>query len=636
MRPGTVRCLPAAALACLLALLSCGPLAETGGPIAEGPSTETGNPALAGMVRDTSGLPAGGSLVLLYRLPPGSPDSAAFRAPSRVDSMRTGADGGFRFDSLAPGEYALEASRLEGGAGALRSLFSFRPGVEVPPGNRAFLRRDTLVLRPPARVSGFARRDANPRPAGVVKDEDILVRIAGTERAAYTDTSGRYVLENVPEGVYRMSFAAADGHYLPGLLDSVAVAPGASVEPRPVTLAWSAFVAPPSPAGLAVTADSAAGLVHLRWSPVSIPRLFGYEVVRFDSAAGLADTFSTGDTAYVDTVGGLPPGRLLGYAVHAVDILGNRSPAPASRRMVAVPVPPDTSAGGAIPVVVLDGAAPAKALVRLYSIPSSPGPVDSLPRRVRLLDSARTGADGRTSFFRLPAGLYSLEAVGADGDMAFRVGAGASPEGDAAPDTLRLAPTGSLTGMALRRQLWCSAPSKGNENIEVSLAGTPYLTSTFMDVQGRYTLPGVPAGAYRAVAQALPRGCFLPDTVDVRIRAGQAEVAPDFDSRYNPGYVPPVAGLAVASQSRGRVELRWDALPSAYGALEGYEVVRRDSTLGVLKSSGVVRAASYTDDVSEVPSGTRLNYAVRVVDTSGRTGPFGGDLEGRPVYWTVP
>lgn len=615
------------------ALLSC-----MDNRVADGPSSEAGNPTLTGMVRETSGAPAPNSRVRLFRLPDGASDSADLRPPVPVDSFTTRSDGSFEFDSLPSGAYSLE------GTDAGRARFALVPRAEIPAGSSAFLRRDTLVLKAPGRIAGTARRDGNPKPAGVTANENILVRVAGTERVVYTDTSGRYLLEKVPEGVFTVSFVAADGHYLPRRLDSVAVATGATVDLPAVILSWSPQVLPPSPAGLAVAYDSAAGAMRLKWNAVEVANFSHYLVQRADSAdTAFNAAYRTADTTWADTVKAIPAGHVLKYSVVAVNALGNASAATADPRSVPVPAPRDTTkpAGNGIPALVLSGSAPAKALVRLFSIPSGPGPVDSLPLRVRLVDSAWTGADGRVLFADRPAGLYTLEAVGAAGTAgAGTAGAGAKavrvgvlPAKDAAPDTLRLAATGSLAGYAGRQGHWCSHSAKENDDIEVSLAGTPYLTAT--DKMGHYSLAGVPVGSFRAVIYALPRGCFYSDTLKLAVRAGADTALPFVAARPNPAYIPVPGNLRLAAASRAKARLEWKPVSSGYPELRGYEVLRREGAK-VPVSSGVFRDTVWTDDVSAVPTGTALDYVVRVWNTSGLAGPFGGDSLGMPVRLVVP
>lgn len=636
---------PAAAFATRIAmagvaafLVSC--LIEE--PVSEGPSTETGNPALAGILRDTLGGPASGAWVRLYRH---SPDTFPAVSPVRLDSFRTGADGTYRFDSLAPATvYALEAFD------AARRAFAFLPSAEVPAGAGDFLRRDTLVLRRAGSLSGIAVRDSNPRPPGLpdeTGEAGILVRVIGLDRATYTDSAGRYALADIPSGTYSLHFMAADGHYLGEVVGPVTVDPGSAVQIPKVVLDWSPFVAPPSPDGLSVTADSAAGVIHLRWNPVFVSNFDHYRILRSDTVSGTApDTLRTRDTAYADTVGHLPVGRTLRYRVLAVNTLGNVSGIPAPPVQVPVPAARDTTpASLEIAALVLSGGGPAQALVRLYALSPEPNPTGPPPRGLARVDSARAGADGRVRFAGLRAGSYTLVAHGAQGangapagvsdsgaEVSARVGVSARMGG--ALDTLRLAAPGSLQGRATRGGFWCADLLKQNENIEVHLAGTPWHAVTGYD--GRFALSGLPAGEYRMAVSARPLGCFLDDTVAVSVASGRDALLADVPIRPDSAFIPRVAGLRAASAPGGKVLLEWPPVPAEYPDPEGYEVSRRDASLAVTASSGALADTAWIDDVSGLPSGTVVSYVVRVVGRGGARGPAGGDAQGDPVYFTVP
>lgn len=600
--------------------------------VADGPSTEAGNPALAGILRESSGLPAAGALVRLYRIP-SSGDSATWADPIRLDSLRTGADGAYRFDSLPAGStYALE------GSDAARTAFAFLPAADIPAdAEKGFLRRDTLVLKPPGRLHGIARRDSNPRPQDVVGEAGILVRVVGLARAAYTDSAGGYAFADIPEGTYRLHFMAADGHYLGQVAGPVQVVPGAEVELPPVMLAWSPWVAPPAPAGLTVMVDSAAGAIRLRWQRVFVSNFDHYRILRADSQSSAApDTFRTRDTAFADTVKHLPAGRILHYRVQAVNTLGNASGNP-EPRPVPVPPPGGTDPGNLeITALVLSGVSPAPALVRLYALSAAPDPEDRLPRGIALIDSAQAGADGRVRFAGRPAGAYTLVASARTGaDAAARVGVSSRQGGD--PDTLRLAAPGTLQGKAARGGLWCADGLKLDENIEVHLAGTPWYGVT--DYDGGFAIPAVPAGDYRVAAAAVPRGCLLFDTVAAVILPGQATVLPGLAARPDPDFIPTVTGLRAdpaAGPIRGAY-LTWTSVPGTYPDLQGYEVIRRlpDGAGAAAVSSGVVEEPAWTDDLSGLPSGTVVDYRVRAVRKDGARGPFGGDRQ-EPVYFAVP
>jgi hypothetical protein len=620
------------AAAWLLAASACGPVTEQGNPgctvYSEGPCTETGNPSVTGIVRDPSGAPAPGADVRLYRLPgPPLHDSTALAAPVLARSIKAGADGSFRFDSLPAAEYSLE------GADSARDLYALDARLDLPDSG-THVKAD-LDLKPPGRVEGAATRGPDARPAGVAADENILVRLAGTGRYAFTAASGDYSLAKVPEGLYLAAFAAADGHYLPAYVDSVRVKAGEVTRLPLVRLQWSPFAAPPAPAGLSVAIDSASGTAALRWHAVELDNFLHYEVVR--KSGGDSLVFIVTDTLLVDSLRGLSAGRPLEYRVRTVNSLGNKSPDSSAHAAATVPGPPPQGNPSALQgrVATAQGAAAANAVVVLYSVPAGPGPADSLPVPARAVDTAAADSAGRFAFRKLPPGAYGVEARDAvTGTRAMATGL-LLPRDAASAVNLSLRVTGALRGVASRQHLWCSTYHKGNEGILVSLAGTPYGTDT-RNVEGDFLIDSVPAGKYRLVIAAPPLGCFLPDTLDVEIRAGDTVQAGVITAPYNTDLVPMAANLRIASASGASVALQWDRVSLAYPDLAGYRVFRRDDSLRVLFASPVGASTSFTDDLSAVPKGTRLNYVVQTVAKDGKVSRFAGDHAGNPVTYVVP
>lgn len=633
----------------------------------DGPSTETGNPNLRGTLRDAEGRPTTG-FVKLYLLPTASnPDSAALNPPRLIQSRLAGADGKYRFDSLPPAVYALEATDVD------ERLFSLAPGLALASAKDTLIRN--LSLKEPAQLTGTVTRGTNQLPEGVTDDRGILVRLGGADRSAISDSLGHYDLGQVPDGVYRIAFAAPDGHYEPAFLDTVHATSGVARELPLVELSWSRFQAPPPPTGLSIVADSATGTVRLAWRPVKLANLAFYEVARIDSADSAHNAvFRTVNTTFTDTLKGLSGSRVLLYRIVTVNALGNRSPAgPAQTRPAVVParpdtVEPDTGAGtgaktGYLAGVVLSPAVRlANVKVMLYSVPAAPGSPDSAPLPVRLLDSAFTGADGRYRFrglggpgtYPVPgnpvsvpgipggpkrAGRYAVIALGASGDAALRTDISARLDSTAL-DTLFPQPTGAVAGMASRDSQWVTNPEKTDMNIPVSLAGTPFRTHTdflLPNAGARFSLANVPAGRYRLVVYTPPNGYFLPDTLEVVVTPGTVTTLPGvINARYNPSAPPPkIATLSVVSSTRASVRLSWKAM-AKYDILQGYRVLRLDGDLMESARSGVVTDTTWTDDLSALPRGSLWYYVVRVVDTAGRESPNGGGMLAQPISFTVP
>ncbi|MBW8888099.1 MAG: carboxypeptidase regulatory-like domain-containing protein [Fibrobacteres bacterium] len=616
--------LPLAAAICLaLGLGSC---------LQEGPSTETGNPNLRGTQIDAQGRPAPG-VVKLFLLPaaaaPGAGDTRPPIGPRLLDSVIVGTNGGYRFDGLAAGTYALE------GRDRAQAAFALVGGLVISAPGDTLLR--DLPLAPPGRITGRVTRGPNARPAGIRGDEKILVRLADADRSTETDTAGLFSLEKVPAGTYRLAFAAEDGHYLTRYLDGVAVASGTETKLPLVELEWSQYGEPPAVAGLRIAIDSSAGIARLSWR--AVPLSGGASVLYAVTRDGV-EIHRGPDTVFVDTLAGIAAGTPIRYAVQAINPLGQAGPADTAASLAPGPgAPPDGE--GVLEGAVLQGNSPVTgARVALYLIPSAAGSPDSLPLGVRLLDSATSDAAGRYRFDRLGAAKYTVVArvlSGTDIGMAM----GLAPRNAGARlDTLRPAATGVVAGAASRDSLWITSPFKGDENIRVGLAGTPFTGLTDYGsppAGGAFRLNGIPAGSYTLVVYAVPEGYFLPDSLPIIVRAGDtARVPTVVKARYNPMAPPPrIASLRLAGATRDRINLSWDPV-TRYPLLAGYRVLRLSPERVALDSSSVISVTEYSDDVSGLASGTRVEYVVRVVGTGGREGTNGGDFSGASVEATIP
>lgn len=601
----------------------------------DGPSTETGNPNLGGALTDAQGKPIPG-LVKLYRLPAaaaGGTDTAAAIAPVFVAMDTVKADGKWGFDSLAAAAYAVEGIDAAGQRfGLLRDLVLAAP-------------EDTLVralaVAPPGRLHGRATRGTNALPAGVIANEKILVRLGGADRWAMTDTAGVYAIANVPAGSYRMAFAASDGHYLTAYLDGIAVSSDVDAAAPQVDLEWSRFIAPPAVRGITIARDSATNTVRLSWRAV---RLSGgaavlYEITRADGGPEPKAVRSP-DTAFADALGDLPRGTPLAYTVRAINPLGEKGPADTLPPVLA---PGRDTVGPAIGllegVVHAKGAPIASAAVHLYSIPSAPGSPDSLPLPAVLRDSGFSDASGRWRFKELPKGRYTVIAQGKPGTGALATGLQPRAAG-VKLDSLEPLAIGSVDGFASRDGKWSTQPFKGDENILVSLAGTPFASITQYGsppIGGAFSLKSVPPGTYQLVVYPMPEGGFLADTQTVIILAGNiTRLGAVIKPGYNPNAPPPkLKSLAIASATRARVSLTWQADVNGYPWLKGYRVLRLSADLQALDSSAVIPDLHWDDDISKVAAGTKLKYVVRVVAVNGREGAPGGNISGDPIEHTV-
>lgn len=599
-----------------LALTSC---------LQDGPSTETGNPNLGGSLTDGQGKPIPG-VVKLYRLPvaaAGGADTTATLPPIFVGIDTVMADGRWDFDSLSAAAYAVE------GIDAAGQRFGLLRGLVLT------ARKDTLVralaVTSPGRIHGRVTRGTNALPAGVIANEKILVRLGGADRWAMTDTAGDYAIENVPAGSFRMAFAAADGHYLTAYLDGIAVASGADVAVPQVDLEWSRFIAPPAVRGLTIARDSATGTVSLSWRAV---KLSGgaevlYEVIRIDSLFRVPANFQGPDTFLIDNVANLPRDTDLGYSVRAINPLGTKGPAD-SLPPISAPGRDTVLPGAGIleGVVHAKGVALAAMPVRLYAVPSAPGSPDSFPIPTILRDSAVSDAAGKWRFEKIPAGRYTVIALGKAGTAALLLGLEPRAAG-LRQDSLEPLATGTIEGAATRNTQWVTSFEKGDMNIHVSVAGAPFkfVTDYGPPLAGApFSFKDVPPGNYRVVVYPQPEGYFLADTQTVVLAPGATVKLPAVvKPAYNPNAPPPkLRTLAVLASTRLRVSLAWQA-EAGYPYLKGYRIVRMTEGLEVLDSSAVIPDLRYDDDVSGLAVGTRLKYAVRVIALNLREGENGGN-----------
>jgi Carboxypeptidase regulatory-like domain len=607
-----------------LSLNGCGPTGQE--PLLVGPCTETGNPTgIIGKVFDTKGQPASGAVVKLFQRTGTELNGIA----TAISQTTTCSDGSFSFAKLAAATYALEANDSASG----KTTWFAKAEIADTADNL----RVRMVLASPGEVMGKVSRGSNLVPAGIVRNEKILVRLIHTDKSFITDTSGAYHFPMVGAGVYRAVFTALDGHYLSAYRDSILVIAGQRTLLPLYELKWSPFATPPIPTMPSVELSDS-GVTLLKWHPVLVENFSHYEILRKDSLDEFgSDTLITTDTMYLDTLKSKPIGYVLNYQVRSVNTLGNKSDWSMGRMTV---IPPDAVLSDSVDFgtrVLLNGKDMASIPVKLYRIPTVIGSPDALPLGVDSAGASITDLDGRVHFKNLAKGRYFVEAA----DPISHKKAAANIElftGKVnAEVSLDLKTTGLLRGTVTRQSLWVSAPFKGNENIQISLAGTPYkVYSENGSPYSPYTMKGIPAGQYHAVFYAPPIGFFLPDTVRITILAGDSVVLPLVPARYNPAAPPPkLFGLKIGSVIGTKIHLEWETI-SNYPFLGGYEVLRLDMASNILASSGTLKTASWVDDVKDIASNTRITYVVRVLNLEGMPGANGGNSSGEPVPYQVP
>ena len=75
---------------------------------------------------------------------------------------------------------------------------------------------------------------------------------------------------------------------------------------------------------------------------------------------------------------------------------------------------------------------------------------------------------------------------------------------------------------------------------------------------------------------------------------------------------------------------------NGYPLLKGYQVLRMDSLLNILKTSALITGIEYADSLGTGVPGTKLYYGVRACNTADICGLNGGDINARPVVFLVP
>lgn len=174
-----------------------------------GGSSETTNGMVMGRVLDSSGAPAAGaSLRLRSRAYLADTTSALARLGSDALDAVTDAEGFFRFDSLDPGGYLIEARGFNGGS----SLFE----VGVVAGDSIVL--EPRMLASDATVRGRIDLDSGSAGQG-------YVQVFGLERVQRADpATGAFAFTDLPAGVYTLRASTSAPRFDPHILTGVRAA----------------------------------------------------------------------------------------------------------------------------------------------------------------------------------------------------------------------------------------------------------------------------------------------------------------------------------------------------------------------------------------------------------------------------
>lgn len=275
MRPGSIHCILA---------LACGGVALWGCGDGRLAGTEVENEI--GYVYEPGGAPAAGASVRV--VPVGyNPQPGAAKASAGIYKLATDAQGRYSVHGIPGGQYNILASK--------DGLAAFRDSVNID-GAASALAADTLAAT--SDLSGIVRLQPNHNPA------TATVQLLGTTLYANVDASGRFRLDGLAAGTYQARIATTVPEYTPLFVRFVV--------PEGVSLAWPDTLRPiytgiPVVEGLRASYDTAAGVVHLSWSPTGYPNRIGYLVYRDTLLARTLSSdpinrFRILDTAYEDTL----------------------------------------------------------------------------------------------------------------------------------------------------------------------------------------------------------------------------------------------------------------------------------------------------------------------------------------------
>lgn len=178
-------------LATILAAITCsrpGVTDSTSG----GSSSEV--VAIIGTAKQADGTVVANALVRLRADNYLQNDSPSNKKPAPVVDVRTDNLGTFRIDSILPGNYSLEISDQKALAVAI--------GVNATLDSNE-MHMGTLTLKPVSRLSGTIKlSDDTPVP--------VHVMVYGLERRIQTDSLGKFIIPDMPEGTYALCIEPAD------------------------------------------------------------------------------------------------------------------------------------------------------------------------------------------------------------------------------------------------------------------------------------------------------------------------------------------------------------------------------------------------------------------------------------------
>lgn len=306
-----------------LGLAACGFAAWLAMAGCDGSATQTTTgKGLEGVLVDAHGNPVGGATVKAWPAAYGPIRPGMSQDSSQAVSTRTDEQGRYAISDLEVGVYNLFGTSASNQATVLIPRVKYLEQA-------ADLGIDTL--KEPGTIIGRVAADGGVPPLA-------FCYLDGSDYAAISDATGRFVLAGLAEGAYRLTYYAEG--YDRAIDSVVTVLSGDTLNLAAKILQPNIALQPPAPRNVSVSYEPVYGVVRLAWHPVAVADLKEYVIEFEDSSAskpaflpGSYNSVSTTDTTYT---GGMmeyfgiytehSPAFTRRFWVRAKDREGNLSP----------------------------------------------------------------------------------------------------------------------------------------------------------------------------------------------------------------------------------------------------------------------------------------------------------------------
>ena len=286
---------------------------------------------LYGKLVDNDGSPVAGAVIKAIGIGETLLKSSAVTSvfSPDTDSVSTDDSGYYSFVSLDAGTYNLQSNYDNG------SLVALIKGIEYDSTGKV-QQVATDTLREPGSIMGIVNTGTND-------DGGVVCYVPGTSYLAMTDDSGVFILSDIPEGEYTITYRKEE---LKTVSDSgIKVHSGKKTQLVVRYLEADPGIPPPVPGGLTAVYDTVHGCVVLTWDPVKVEDIAGYHIYRNDTSSTdperisdniVTDTIFT-DTVFTDTMN--ESDRVLAYRIKAQDEDANLSTLYSKAVVVDAPSP---------------------------------------------------------------------------------------------------------------------------------------------------------------------------------------------------------------------------------------------------------------------------------------------------------